>query len=173
MKPLFIITLTLFLIILQSVVFPSFSWFEQCFDLLIMDILFLSIIASRHSTIVAVIFIGCIMDSISGVPFAYHILSYLWIYIMVFAVKQLLFGQSVIFVISVSFISVIIQHLLLLLSIFINQGYDYLLKFDSSFLIKQTFWGFIFIPLGIWLINILWVRWNYIVKLMRTKRVQH
>ena len=173
MKSLFIITLTLFFIILQSVVFPNFSWFEQCFDLLIIDILFLSIIASRHSMIIAIIFIGCIMDSISGVPFAYHILSYLWIYIMVFAVKQLLFGQSVIFVISISLISVIIQHLLLLLSIFINQGYDYLLKFDSSFLIKQTFWGFVFIPLGIWLINILWVRWNEMIKLMRKKRVQY
>jgi len=92
---------------------------------------------------------------------------------MVFAIRQLLFDQSVVFIISISIISVIIQHLLLLLSIFINHGYDYLLGFDYAFLIKQTFWGFIFIPLSIWLINIFWLRWNYMIKLMHKQRVQH
>ncbi len=173
MKVLFFIILTFFLIILQSIVLPSFSLFEQCFDLLIIDVLFLSLIASRHLMIFAVLIIGCIMDSISGVPFAYHVLSYLWIYIMVFAIKQLLFGQSVVFIISISIISVIIQHLLLLLSIFINHGYYYLLEFDYVSLIKQVLWGAVFIPLSIWLINIFWLRWNYTIELMDKHRVQH
>ena len=112
MKALFLITLTLFLIILQSTVFPYFLWFDQCFDLLIIDILFLSLIASRHSIIFAVIAIGFAMDSISGVPFCYHVFSYLWIYIMVNIVRQLFFDLSVLFVIIISFLSVIIQKIL-------------------------------------------------------------
>ncbi len=40
MKALFFIILTLFLMILQSIVLPSFAWFDQSFDLLIIDILF-------------------------------------------------------------------------------------------------------------------------------------
>lgn len=172
MKALFLIILTFFLIILQSTVFPYFSWFDQCFDLLIIDILFLSIIASRHSMIFAVIVIGCAMDSISGVPFYYHVFSYLWIYIMVNIVRQLFFDQSFLFILIISFISVIIQHVLLLFSIFISNGNDFSLEFDFSLLIKQTFWGFIFIPLSIWIINIFWIRWNYMTKLMHKRFIQ-
>jgi len=172
MKALFLIILTFFLIILQSTVFPYFSWFDQCFDLLIIDILFLSLIASRHSMIFAVIVIGCAMDSISGVPFYYHVFSYLWIYIMVNIVRQLFFDQSVLFILIISFISVIIQHVLLLFSIFINNGNDFSLGFDFSLLIKQTFWGFLFIPLSIWVINILWLRWNSMAKLMHKQLTQ-
>ncbi len=172
MKALFLITLTFFLIILQSTVFPYFLWFDQCFDLLIIDILFLSLIASRHSMIFAVIVIGCAMDSISGVPFYYHVFSYLWIYIMVNIVRQLFFDQSILFILIISFISVIIQQVLLLFLIFINNGNDFSLEFDFSLLIKQTFWGFIFIPLSIWIINILWLRWNSMTKFMQKRFIQ-
>ncbi len=172
MKALFLIILTFFLIILQSTVFPYFSWFDQCFDLLIINILFLSLIASRHSMIFAVIVIGCAMDSISGVPFYYHVFSYLWIYIMVNIVRLLFFDQSVLFILIISIISVIIQHVLLLFSIFINNGNDFSLGFDFSLLIKQTFWGFFFIPLSIWVINIFWLRWNSMAKLMRKQIIQ-
>lgn len=172
MKALFIIFLTFFLIILQSTVFPYFSWFDQCFDLLIIDILFLSLIASRHSMIFAVIVVGCAMDSISGVPFYYHVFSYLWIYIMVNIVRQLFFDQSFLFILIISFISVIIQHVLLLFSIFINSGHDFSLEFDFGLLIKQTLWGFIFIPLSLWVINIFWLRWNLMAKLMHKQLSQ-
>ncbi len=172
MKALFLIFLTFFLIILQSTVFPYFSWFDQCFDLLIIDILFLSLIASRYSMIFAVIAVGCAMDSISGVPFYYHVFSYLWIYIMVNIVRLLFFDQSVLFILIISFISVIIQHVLLLFSIFINNGNDFSLGFDFSLLVKQTFWGFIFIPLSLWIINILWLHWNSMAKLMHKQLTQ-
>lgn len=172
MKALFLITLTLFLIILQSTVFPYFLWFDQCFDLLIIDILFLSLIASHHSMIFAVIVIGCAMDSISGVPFYYHVFSYLWIYIMVNIVRQLFFDQSVLFILIISFISVIIQQVMLLFLIIIHNGNDFSLAFDFSLLIKQTLWGFIFIPLSIWIINILWLRWNSMTKSMQKRFIQ-
>ena len=173
MKALFLIILTFFLIILQSTVFPYFSWFDQCFDLLIIDILFLSLIASRHSMIFAVIVVGCAMDSISGAPFYYHVFSYLWIYIMVNIVRQLFFDQSVLFILLISIISVIIQHVQLLFSIFISNGNDFSMGFDFSLLIKQTFWGFLFIPLSIWVINIFWLRWNSMAKLMHKRLTQN
>jgi hypothetical protein len=173
MKVLFFIILTMFLMILQSIVLPNFLWFDQSFDLLIVDILFLSLIASRHTVIFAVIGIGCIMDSVSGVPFSYHVFAYLWIYIMVSIVRLLLFDQSVVFVLIISLVSVIIQQVLLLFSIFINQGGDYLLTFEFDLLVKQTFWGFLFIPLSIWVLNIFWVQWNFMTKLMHKRFVQH
>ena len=169
MNALFFIILTIFLIVLQTIVLPSFSWFVQCFDLLIIDVLFLSFISSHHSMVAAVIIIGCIMDSLSGVPFCYHILSYLWIYIIVYLVKQLLFQKSIIFIFIISFVSVFIQQGLLLFSVFVNQGSNTIWTFDFSLLIRQAFWGFIFIPPGIWLVNVCWQNWIFITKFLRNR----
>ncbi len=160
MKVLFFVLLTFFLIVLQSIVLPSFFWFEYCFDLLIIEILFLSFIASRHTVIFVIIIIGCIMDSISGVPFSYHIFSYLWIYIMVYIVRLFVFDQSITFILITSSVSLIIQQMFILFSIFLDQGRDYLFALDFTLLLEQTLLGFVFIPVGLWLVNIVWLSWN-------------
>jgi len=172
MNVLFFIIFTLFLMILQSVILPSFFWFDQCFDLLIIDILFLSLIFSHYSVVAAIIMIGCIMDSISGVPFFYHVFSYLWIYIIVFLVKQLLFKQSIVFVLVISIVSVVIQQGLLLFLIFVQHGYNTILAFNFGLLVRQVFWGFVFIPPSIWLINIFLQNWIFIAKLMKKQMAQ-
>lgn len=159
MNALFFIILTFFLIVVQTVILPSFSWFIYGFDLLIIDVLFLSLVSSHPSIIAAIVIIGCIMDSVSGVPFFYHIFSYLWIYIIVQIVKQLFFKRSVMFILIISVVAVVIQHMLLLLSVFVNHGTDTLLEFNFGLLVKQVFWGFVFIPPGIWLANIFWRNW--------------
>ena len=132
MTTLFFIILTLFLIVMQTIILPSFSWFAQCFDLLIINVLFLSLISSHFSMIAVIIIIGCIMDSISGVPFCYHILSYSWVYIIVQLVKQFFFKQSIIFILIISVVSVLIQHGLLLFPVFVNQGCKPVLEFDLT-----------------------------------------
>ncbi|MCD4722874.1 MAG: hypothetical protein K8S13_23905 [Desulfobacula sp.] len=172
MNALFFIIFTFFLIVLQTVVLPSFSWFAQCFDLLIIDILFLSLISSHYSIVVAIIIIGCIMDSISGVPFCYHVFSYLWIYILVFLAKQLLFKQSIIFILIISIVSVFIQQGLLLFSVFVKQGHNTILVFDFGLLMRQAFWGFVFIPPSIWLVNIFWQNWIFVTRLMKKQMTQ-
>ncbi|MCP3874156.1 MAG: hypothetical protein GY699_13485 [Desulfobacteraceae bacterium] len=162
MNALFLILFTLLLIVMQTVIFPSFSWFSQCFDLLIIDVLFLSLISSHYSMVLVIIFIGCVMDSISGVPFCYHIFSYLWIYIIVQIVRQLLFQESIVFVIIISVVSVLIQQGLLIFSIFINQGDNATLNLNVSLLLSQVFWGFIIIPPSIWLVTVCKKNWNLV-----------
>ncbi len=169
MNIIFFIFLTLFLIVIQTVIFPSFSFFAQSFDLLIIDVLFLSLISTHYSTIFVIIIIGCIMDSISGVPFCHHIFSYLWIYIIVYLAKQLLFKQSVVFMLIISMISIIIQHGLLLFSIFVNQGDNVILDLNFGLMIRQLFWGVVFIPSGIWLINVFWKNWKLVTKSLQKK----
>jgi len=169
MAVVFFIILTFFLIVTQTVIPPSFPWFVQCFDLLIIDILFLSLISSHYSIIFAIVVIGCVMDSVSGVPFSYHIFSYLWIYFIVQIVKQLLFKRSIMFILIISVASVFIQHILLLLSIFINQGSNAILEINFGLLVRQVFWGFVFIPSGIWLANILWRNWIFMTRFLQNR----
>ncbi|SDU14879.1 rod shape-determining protein MreD [Desulfobacula phenolica] len=167
MNTLFFIILTLFLIVMQTIILPSFVWFAQCFDLLIINVLFLSLISSHYSMVAAIIIIGCIMDSISGVPFCYHIFSYLWIYIIVHLVKHFFFKRSILFILIISILSVVIQHGLLLFSVFINQGFNAVFEFDFTLLIRQVVWGLVFIPPGIWMVKVLWQNWIFITKSMR------
>jgi cell shape-determining protein MreD len=168
MNAVFFIILTLFLIVIQTVILPSFSWFAQCFDLLIIEILFLSFVSSHYSMVFAIITIGCVMDSISGVPFCYYIFSYLWIYIIVQMVKQLLFQRSTFFVFIISIVSILIQHGLSLFSAFVNQGDNTIWDFNLDILIRQVFWGIVFIPPGIWLLNACWQNW-----ILKTKIFQN
>ncbi len=172
MNIFFFTLLTLILFILQTVIIPSFFWFSQCFDLLIIVVLYLSLISNRHSILFALLFIGSIMDSTSGAPFFYHIFSYLWIYIIVQVVKQLLFQRSLIFVLIISVVSVLIQQGLLLLSIFLQQGNDAITGFDYGVLIRQAFWGLVFIPPSIWFVNICRQNWNYFSRKMKKQLIQ-
>jgi rod shape-determining protein MreD len=64
---------------------------------------------------------------------------------------------------------VVIQHGLLLFSVFVNQGCNAVLEFDFTLLIRQVFWGLVFIPPGIWLVKVLWQNWVFITKLMRKR----
>jgi len=76
MNGLFFVILTVFLIVFQTVIFPSFIWFSQCFDLMIMNIIFLSLVYSHYAVILTIILIGGIMDSIwSGFFSSYFFLS--------------------------------------------------------------------------------------------------
>ncbi len=162
MKAVFFIILTLFLMVVQTIVLPSFSWFEHCFDLVIIDVLFLSLISTHYSMVFAVIFIGCIMDSISGAPFFFHVFAYLWIYIIVTLTRQLLFKQSVFFILIISLLAVLIQHALLLFSVFVHQGGTALQNFNFALLIHQAFWGLVFIPPGIWLVKVCRQNWIFV-----------
>jgi len=170
MKIAFFIILTVFLIILQTIIFPSFFGFDQCFDLVIIEILFLSFISVHYSMVLAIIFIGCVMDSISGVPFFYHIFSYVWIYIIVQMAKQLLFQRSTLFVFIISIVSIFIQQGFLLFSIFVNQGGNAIWEFNFGRLIRQIFFGVIFIPPGIWLVNAFWQNWIFKTKFLQNSR---
>lgn len=99
------------------------------------------------------------MDSIAGVPFTYYMFSYLWIYIIVHLVRQFFFQRSVVFVILMSLVSVLIQHGLLLLSVFVKSSDAPATAVNVSILIKQAFWGVIIIPPSIWLVELCWKQW--------------
>jgi rod shape-determining protein MreD len=172
MNAVFFIFLTVFFIILQTIVLPSFAWFPQCFDLMIINVLFLSLRSSHYAMVFAVILIGCIMDSVSGVPFSLHIFSYVWIYIIVYLVKQFLFKQSILFILIISMVSVVIQQGLYVFSIFINHGSQAIQAIDLGLLIRQVFWGCVFIPLGIWLVTIFRQKWLLVTKTMGKQMAQ-
>ena len=164
--------LTLFLILVQTVLFPSLPWFSQSFDILIVEIIYLSLLSSHYATIVAIIVIGCIMDSLSGVAFFHYIFSYLWIFLIVQLFKQLVFQRSVLFVLIISLVSVLIQQGLILFSLFIHQGAEPMGRVNFSLMAKQLFWAGVFIPPLIWGVNGVRHYWLDMAKMVKKQLAQ-
>ncbi len=164
----FFFMVTLGLVICQTVVFPSFSWFSQCFDILIIIVLYLSLVYSHYGAIIAIVVIGGIMDSVSGVPFFLHIFSYLWIFLIVQLFKQLVFQRSAVFMMVVSLIAVAIQQCLMLFSVFIEQGQIGVFNLDFALVLRRIVWGVLLIPPGVWVVNVL--RQNYFYAIRQFRR---
>jgi hypothetical protein len=163
----FFVFLTLFLMILQTVILPEFSWFSQCFDLLIIDILFLSLSFTRYRIVFVIILIGAIMDSVSGAPFCHYIFSYLWIFAIVHMLKRVVFPKSATFILIISIVSIIIQQGLILFSVYIIHGQETFWEMNFILMLKQALWGLLLIPPAIWLVNVSWHGWIYMVRLLR------
>lgn len=153
MKFFFFIMLSLVLIIAQTSIFPGFSFFSQSFDLLIVNVIYLSLISSNPCMILVVILLGTIMDSLSGAPFGIYISVYVWIFISVQGMKIFVHPGSIVLLPIVSSMAVLIENLFLLFSFFVRNGKNAVSAQDFVFMVKQIMWAFVFIPLLIVIIH--------------------
>ena len=155
MNLLFFSAVTLGLVLIQTIVLPSFFWFPYTFDLLIVLVLYLSLAFSHYSIIFTIFLIGMIMDSLSSVPFFFHIFSYFWIYLSVQLLKQVVFQRSALFMLTVSLLAVMVQQVLILFTVFLNHGDQGLMAVNYSQMAWQLVLGGLCITPGIWVLSAL------------------
>lgn len=166
MKISFFILLTLFLTIIQTTVFPDFFLIYHSFDLLIINILYLSLVFTHPGMIVVVIIIGCIVDSVSGVYFGLYLTTYLWIYIVVQVLKQFVFSKNILFYFIIAVTAIVIESMFLVLSVFIDQGKSGVLDLNFYLLAKQIVLACIFIPICLELITKIQKKYEIIVSII-------
>lgn len=158
---------TLGLIILQTVVLPDFSWFPHCFDLMVINVLYLSLFSQRYWVPFCIVIIGSIMDSLSGGPFFLHTVSYLCIYVIVFFLRWLIFQHSVIFVFIVGLASVCTYQGLAMFSVFLLQEHKAIAVRDYRLCIDQIIWAALGIPIGVWFLKTMHQKFLHAVKQSR------
>jgi rod shape-determining protein MreD len=149
------------LMVMQTIVLPAFAWFPYCFDLPIILVLYLSMVFPSTGTIAAISFIGMVMDSLSGVPFFFHVFSYCWVYILVQLFKQVIFQRSILFIVFVSLLAVAVQQGLMLFIVFLSHGHQGLMALDYTRLVWQLALGGLLIAPGVWWLGL--VRQNTMV----------
>ena len=159
----FFLTAALGLIVSQTILLPSFAWFPYSFDLLIVLVLYLSLAYTHYGAVLAIAALGVIMDSVSGVPFFFHLFAYLWVYIVVQLLKQVVFQRSLPFMVAVSLIAVMVQQVMALFIVFLDHGEEGLLNADFSELAWQLVLGGLLIPAGIGLLSLLQDNTKYII----------
>ena len=152
--------LSLVLIVLQTTVLPEISIVSNSFDLLIINVLYLSLVFHHLRVLGGIAVIGCIMDSLSGSPFGLFLSSYIWIYILVQLMKPVFFSRSLFFLPAIAVFSVMIEYMFLLLSVFISSGTQGVLSLNFSLMIKQLLLAAVLIPAAVKLVFVLGGYWD-------------
>ena len=147
--------------------YPDFFWFPHSFDLMIINVLYLSLFSQHYAVPFCLVLIGSIMDSLSGAPFFIHVSSYLGIYLIVVFLRRLVFQRSAIFVIIVSLASACIYQGLVMFSVFLLQGQKIIAATDYHLCIGQIIWAAIGIPIGVWFLKTVHQNFLYAVKQSR------
>lgn len=167
LKVVYFAGMALAMVLVETVLFPTFGWFSKSFDLMIIPVLLLSVTYTHYLAVAAIIFMGIVMDSLSGSAFFFHVFSYVWIYIMVQLFRQFVFHGSVIFIFIISLVSVLIQQGLSLFAIFIRHGKDGILQTDGSLMAGQILFGAVFIPIGFWTMQLFLPLWMDVTASLR------
>lgn len=155
---------TLGLVILQTVVIPDFSWFPHSFDLMIINVLYLSLFSQSYWVPFCLVIIGSIMDSLSGAPFFLHTTAYLCIYLIVFFLRRLVFQRSAVFVFIISLASACIYQGLVMFSVFLLQGHKTIVATDYRLCTGQIIWAAVAIPMGVWFLGAVHRSFSHAVK---------
>jgi cell shape-determining protein MreD len=169
MKISFFIFLTFFLTIIQTAAFPDFFLSNHFFDLLIIIILYLGLVFKHPAIIFVLVLIGFIVDSVSGVYFGLYLTTYIWIYIIVQALKLIVFSRNIVFYLVIAATAVAIESIFLILSVFINQGKSGVASLNYYFMLKQMFLACIFIPLALVIITFIQKKYEIFVTSISSK----
>jgi len=154
MKIVIFILLTLCLIIIQTAAFPDFFLSNHFFDLLLINIIYISLVSRHPATILIVILIGTVVDSVSGMYFGLYLTTYIWIYVIVQGSKQIVFSRNIVFYIVISFVAVTIETLFLILSVFINMGQSGVAALNYYLMVKQIILASVFIPIVLKIVTV-------------------
>jgi len=153
MNVLFYLLLSLILVIVQTTLAPGITFFHCCFDLLLVNVLYVSLFASHGLFIVYMFVLGWIMDSLSGAPFGFYISSYLWIYIFVQLLRHVIHAGNFVFIPVISAVAVVMEHGFLVFILLVKQDGWFFSATDMLCMCKQALVGFFIIPLLLWLVH--------------------
>jgi len=72
---------SLCLVICQTTLLPRLGFAGHFFDLLLPWVIYLAAFRPVHETLFFVLFMGALMDNLSGGPFGLYLISYVWLFI--------------------------------------------------------------------------------------------
>ena len=90
MSYLFNISACLFLLILQTAVFPILPLLTGFYDLMIPFVVYLGLARAVRQSLPFVFILGFIMDNLSGSPFGLYLTTYFWLFVGVKGITKLL-----------------------------------------------------------------------------------
>jgi cell shape-determining protein MreD len=115
MSYFFNISACLFLVILQTTIMPYLPVLDQFYDLLIPFIVYLSLSRPVRESLPFVLFLGFIMDNLSGGPLGLYLTTYFWLYVGVIGITMFIqVGNRLLIITLIVASGVLFENLILL-----------------------------------------------------------
>ncbi len=160
MTVLFYPILSLVLVILQTTLVPELRFSTNCFDLLIVNVLYVSLFTSNGFLVVYMVVLGWIMDSLSGAPFGFYISCYVWIYAFVQILRHVIHAGNFIFIPVISVIAIFMEHGFLMFILLVKQEGWSFSSMDLFSMGKQAMVGVFIIPFSLWFVHRCKIGWD-------------
>lgn len=110
----FYIGICLFLLIIQTTIFPYIALMRGMYDLLIPFVIFISICLPIRESLPFALVLGLIMDNLSGSPFGLYLTYYLWLFIGVRFIIKFLRVSNKFFLSVVVVVAVLVENILMI-----------------------------------------------------------
>ncbi len=115
MSYFFNISACLFLVILQTTIMPYLPLLDKFYDLLIPFIVYLGLSRPVRESLPFVLFLGFIMDNLSGGPFGLYLTTYFWLYVGVKGITTFIqVGNRLVIITLIVAGGVLVENLILL-----------------------------------------------------------
>jgi rod shape-determining protein MreD len=138
----FNIGICLFLVILQTTVMPHLSVPGRFYDLLVPFIVYLGLSRSVRESLLIVVFVGFIMDNLSGGPFGLYLTTYFWLLIGVKGITLLLQVGNRLFLVTLIVAAGVLMENLIFLGTFAVFGPERQFAGDAVTIVTiQVLWA--------------------------------
>ncbi|MBU4317662.1 MAG: hypothetical protein KKF30_10345 [Proteobacteria bacterium] len=163
MTLLFHMTICVAFVIIQTTLLPSLFHFTLSFDLFLPMVIYMGLFRSVRESVIPLLFQGIVMDSLSGAPLGIYTSCYLWLFAVVYWFKGFLHIRNHFFLAVMVCISVVVQHVLLVLANDLSTSDMYLFLGTMGILLVQILLALVFGPLIILWIQGFYERWRQLL----------
>ena len=147
MTILFYILVSLCLLIIKTALIPGLPFFAKFYDLLIPIVIYLSLFRPLREGIPIVLFFGLIMDSLCGGPMGLYMATYIWLFVAMRYLRQVLHaGNIVLFAVAVAG-GVAFECVVLLVYMLMLAPGDIITADAARTTIQQVLWALITGPI--------------------------
>lgn len=155
MMPLIYFFVGILLMIAQTTVLPRLLFFNHMYDLLIPVVIHVSIFRSLGESLFLVVLFGVMMDNLSGAPAGFYLTFYIWAFVAVRYLKQLLHVDDIALVTLVIVFAVSLESTALMGLVAVNSSMISGVANAAGFVLTEVFWAALTAPFLLLLLNFL------------------
>jgi rod shape-determining protein MreD len=108
------------LVICQTTLLPRLGFVGHFFDLLLPWVIYLAAFRPVHETLFFVLFMGALMDNLSGGPFGLYLISYIWLFIAVRLAASVVRAENPMVLVLILVTAVVFQNALFAMTLGIS-----------------------------------------------------
>jgi len=140
----------LFMVICQTTILPRLAFVGYCFDLLLPLVIYLATFRLLHEALPFTVFLGVLMDHLSGGPFGLYLTSYVWLYIAARAAATVVRAENPIMIVLILIGAVAAQNALFFAVLGASGQGDFVGGFALRVMTEQIGWALLIGPFIAW-----------------------